>query len=1097
MHSALDHRNADAWPLLIDAAVVGSFLPRELAPEAVEEDKRPEAEKTVLSFAEITYSPDGVKWSLKQETRTEVLQATLQTDDLQKAIHRTASQFFDDFSHAIRDCLTESPDEMMTVDLKSLEATRVAVAALSGISGMKLPALDDLDREIEFRRLMAQFKRMVGQRPEDSGPENTHYFFGRDQELERLRDYVGVIAATSIGSTAKRALNWFSRAIQGRLPMTVWGVGGVGKTTLISQFMLEHAEAAASRFPFAYLDFDRATISARQRFGLLAEMCLQTGSQFKELAQPMADLRSRVREFAQKLEETGELEYLSFLTPYLLNFRDLIDKHFESVESTFERARPFLLVFDTFEVVQYTQDDVAGLEEFAQGFSRPNESGMWKRLRLIISGRKKVSIFSGPVEELQLGALDPKGSAELLLALARDAGKPIKPSSAIKLVAAIAKITGESNKGVQPLRLRLIGEVFRKMTEEGPIIVRSLIQELKHPLKADGIAAQALIDGILIRRVLGHVTDPRVKALADPGLVVRRITRDVIKEVMTRGTSDPAVSETEDADADPFTPWIVDEAEAQSIFEAFSKEVSLVEPDGDALRHRPDVRQQMLPLIQARRHKRFEALNQLAFDYFCARARQDEKDWASASEAIYHGLWLNEPLSDLNKLWQNSPAFDPRIDPEEFDKSSLANIFVRAKVRAPLASNEVSTLPREVALAWLDARSTDLLRDRRIEDAIQAIHTVAGDHYEALDECIGTVAVLARLLYRAGVWDDAVQLILRHLNKASNEELIGPDKKEGRNREERANSRGAALLSLTRTWATIAGKSDGPRQALERISEVVSSVRDPLIRVEIAAYALFAIKQLGSEWQGQNERLTSVIETSIPDVSPDQWRREQRVLRLAILICSVQTTELMQIWFESRERVPRDIEVSAISDLLLQIFRGEPVMTEVEKIIDELQSRQKSEALIELDALWRREKSVVLEALQINDDKAGFKMLVAGDHSDWARPMGNALARALRQENGEALTALLDKGGYWNGGKGHWRQQDGVAVVQSAADEGRLLELAAALVRWKETFLNKEGAVEQQSAYPQGVFDISRALLRWHSIIIASFEASGSTATSS
>ena len=176
------------------------------------------------------------------------------------------------------------------------------------------------------------------------------------------------------------------------------------------------------------------------------------------------------------------------------------------------------------------------------------------------------------------------------------------------------------------------------------------------------MAAKIWIDGILVRRILGHVRDERVKALADPGLVVRRITWEVIQKVMTQGTSKPsgkgATAEEVDLDADITDPWMIDETEAQSIFTAFSKEVTLVEDDNDGLRHRADVRQQMLPLIRARRPKRFKLLNKLAYDYFSARALKDPKDLTAAGEAIYHGLWLDEPLETLNSFWRDSPPSD-------------------------------------------------------------------------------------------------------------------------------------------------------------------------------------------------------------------------------------------------------------------------------------------------------------------------------------------------------------------------------------------------------------------------------------------------------
>ena len=42
-----------SWPLLLDAAVVSAFLPRDLAPDALTGTARGDAEKQVLGFAEI------------------------------------------------------------------------------------------------------------------------------------------------------------------------------------------------------------------------------------------------------------------------------------------------------------------------------------------------------------------------------------------------------------------------------------------------------------------------------------------------------------------------------------------------------------------------------------------------------------------------------------------------------------------------------------------------------------------------------------------------------------------------------------------------------------------------------------------------------------------------------------------------------------------------------------------------------------------------------------------------------------------------------------------------------------------------------------
>jgi hypothetical protein len=293
---------------------------------------------------------------------------------------------------------------------------------------------------------------------------------------------------------------------------------------------------------------------------------------------------------------------ISLLRPCAYEFRTTLDRYLSARESRFGIAVPFLIVFDTFEIVQYSPDDVVGLEDLMGAFSSPDERGVWPRLRLVISGRKKLESFLGaidPAHDLELTALDPEGSAEMLFSLAKGAQKSISKKQAAALVEDLSRVTHYKTSGVQPLRLKLVGALFKSEKGTGPEIVASLREELAAPLTADGLAAKTLIDGVLIRRVLDHVTDPRVKSLADPGLVVRYITPDVIEHVMAPGTPDPNISQP--ADYASQTMWKVSTEEAEDIFKAFSNEGTLVEPGGvDTLHHRADVRLEMLPLIRAR-----------------------------------------------------------------------------------------------------------------------------------------------------------------------------------------------------------------------------------------------------------------------------------------------------------------------------------------------------------------------------------------------------------------------------------------------------------------------------------------------------------------
>jgi hypothetical protein len=187
--------------------------------------------------------------------------------EVRAAVERTEARFNDPVSSALRECLRGGDlTQSLPGDLPVLEALRHASGLLTDVEGLSRQArtaIPTLDREIGMRRLFAPLERMVGESP-GSADVRRDRFFGRHAELEKLRSYVGVVRADSLLQQANRAFSRASGSLFGRAPLTVWGVGGVGKTTLIAKFMLEHVRAAEWRFPFAYLDFDRPTVSARK-----------------------------------------------------------------------------------------------------------------------------------------------------------------------------------------------------------------------------------------------------------------------------------------------------------------------------------------------------------------------------------------------------------------------------------------------------------------------------------------------------------------------------------------------------------------------------------------------------------------------------------------------------------------------------------------------------------------------------------------------------------------------------------------------------------------------------------------------------------------
>lgn len=1067
-------RDEPGWPLLVDAAVVSNFLPKDLAPENRPGPERSVAESSVLGLAETTYDPAGVKWSLNAEQRVAVLNQAIRTGDLESSLKRTENRFTDPVSRALRSCLTGVTSVSDSTLLSELEATRTAVNLLSGVPGLVLPDVRKLEREIELKRLLAPLERMIGQ--EAGGISTTHQFFGREKELKQLRDYVGEIPSTSFVESAGRAINWVRRAIKGRAPLAVWGVGGAGKTTLISKFVLEHAKAATSRYPFVYLDFDRPTVSARNRVGLLGEMCTQVGAQFEALSEPMTNLSEKVSEFATGSAEVDIRDSISRLFPYIQDFRRIIDNFLQSSESTLEFARPFLVVMDTFEIVQYDHEDVVALEQFLNALVFGAERTGWARMRLIISGRKQVSKFGDwSTENLTLGALDKKGSGEMLTAMAARAGKPISSKDSQRLVAAIAKVTGESSGGVQPLRLRLIGDIFEKATSDGTALVQSLINEFQNPVSSGGMAGQILIDGILVRRIIGHIGDERVRALADPGLVVRRITRSVIQNVMTRGTAKPAgVPESpETLDAEIVAPWIVDDGEAKSIFEAFKREVSLVEVEGDVLRHRQDVRQEMLPLIKARRPKRFVALHRLAHEYFLSQVNNNPSDRASAAEAVYHGLHLGVALSELNQLWPEDSSFDPRIDAEEFASGSKENIFVRAKTHGPLEESEIGLLPSGVAVAWVAGTLPKLLGQQKFDDRdISLVRTAAGQRFEDLRERPESVAILVRLLYRSGLWDESAGLARQY---------------DSTERRVPANSN-SDLLSMFRTHLTIASKSVGRGD-----DGLIDDFRRPVDVEPLAAAEIYAHSYLCSirEYGEKNGILLSSLETALARVPRRRWNRELKLLRLVILCGPENVRELLKLYLQSTDWAPRDRELW---------IGEEPDWVRTADVVDQFR-RLRSEVLESrggknresLNSFWKLTQERLARAVESHDVPIkDVVRLIVFNHSDWVRCMGNALTRAFRDERlGDSLLkTIVDSrivGQDYAGSLGRRTitREDGLELVRSLFDDGRLLEFAGTIQGWKNVGVGgRTLAYDESRSYPQDVFALAEVLLKWHQSLL-------------
>jgi hypothetical protein len=1038
-----------AWSLLLDAALASSFLPMELAPGHLDGKERAEAERRVLDFADPIQYPGGVRWMLTSEARTRALEVSSR-EEVADTARLARDRFVDGVSVALRHYVAMEPPAGEAEDLPTLEAERTALSMLGETPG--LPSLEALDRQVQLRRLLAGFERMTGAGGRRKAAKRDS-FFGREEDLAALRNHVDVLPIDGIGAKIGRLARSVKRGLVGGAPpLAIWGTGGVGKTTLMAKFMLEHAQAASDSYPFAYLDFDRSTVSARDPIGLLNEMCRQVAVQFGELAKPLSELVTALGETGRRVG-TYTVASGPAVRQYQQRFREIVDEYLER-HKTFSRSRPLLLVFDTFEVVQYSSEDVKALEVFAESFAHSGESRLWPRLRLVIAGRRPVEHFLGKVTERRLGPLDEHGATLMLVALASDLSLSLREDDALQLVKSLAKAGGNPREGVHPLRLRLVGEVFRHSLDEashksesvtGQSIVESLIADLSNP---ESDITAALINGFLVRRILNHLIDDDVRALADPGLVVRLITPAVISNVLAGATAQPVKGKPDTSDSTTFAPWNISPTDADRIFAAFSKEVTLVDADPPALRFRQDVRREMIPLIRSRRPNRFRLLHGNAWKYFTGLADKDPKDFVSAGEAVYHGLWNEDlPLDEVDRYWRSDQAFQPRIDPEEFEPGSRASLFLAAKVGGRLKPEEVGKLGGSLAWEWLLRQSDTLLQGSPMTEVAAGVRAAVGGDLHRLNAEPALAATASRLLFRTGEWADAAELAKWQFGSGRRRDILR-----------------APEASLLRTWLTIICKS-GSDEDVALFKAATDRFESPLVMTELVCHVALA---------GDRDFVRDgTLEQILSHVDASQWRSEPRILRLVILVGKPHPG-LLQNYFQSLERLPREEWVHyTLRDLIRDCY-AEALTSSTEGLYYQMMEADSDdpEYLTALDGLFRVDRQPLFQAFENPEMLPRLLSIVVADHSDWIWPLQFSLDRWLGA-NPKGAKTILAKTDLRLSRSQQMSRSDvtGGDIVSAAIDAGKLLELA--------TVLSRLDSDRSRGGYPDTAGGIAKALLGW------------------
>jgi hypothetical protein len=435
---------------------------------------------------------------------------------------------------------------------------------------------------------------------------------GREAELARLHDYRR--------STPK------SSDLEAEPAMVVYGIGGVGKSTLVARFAMDLYEERDNPDAgvWAYLDLDRPTLASCNAADIIADIIRQVAAQRPDERRKLV----RSEEVNRRRNKGAGLEAFDSAWSY----RETASEFITAMRAIADGA--LVVVVDTYERLERNQPGQA--RELWDLFALI--AAELPRFRLVVSGRTPAMVFvegSRPDRQLHVVRLKDDAALELLRHFVRhEAQKANRP--VVEIEDEVGREVIELVGGI-PLTVRLAARV---LVEEGPDAIAVAANRAR---TLDRVRSE-FVSGFLYQRILNHVrarppvTTDDLRRLARASIALRRITVELVERVLV-----PSLIPTPTA-----TP--------AELFDELASEVAFIESEGGAQRLREELRAPALAAVRIDDPQVVRRVHEHAAAFY-ARSRHDA---AAQLELAYHLLALGAPLSEFDEatLRQLKPAAD-------------------------------------------------------------------------------------------------------------------------------------------------------------------------------------------------------------------------------------------------------------------------------------------------------------------------------------------------------------------------------------------------------------------------------------------------------